>query len=97
QYTAIASALAARGYVVAGVTPTYSAGLTVLNGRPVHSTKAGDPSDLDGARGDQLVAVWAADARFAAERAVVQLGAHVDATEVVYAGHSFGGAAALEA
>jgi predicted dienelactone hydrolase len=97
QYTAIASALAARGYVVAGVTPTYSANLTVLDGRPVPATKAGDPSDLDGPRGDQLVAVWAQDARFAAARAVVQLAGHVDGARVVYAGHSFGGAASLEA
>lgn len=97
QYTAIASALAARGYVVAGVTPTYSANLTVLNSRPVRATKAGDPSDLDGPRGDQLVAVWADDARFAASRAAVQLAGHVDGTRVVYAGHSFGGAASLEA
>jgi dienelactone hydrolase len=97
QYTAIASALAARGYVVAGVTPTYSANLTVLNGRPVRATKAGNPSDLEGSRGDQLVAVWADDARFAASRAAVQLGGHVDGSRVVYAGHSFGGAASLEA
>jgi dienelactone hydrolase len=97
QYTAIASALAARGYVVAGVTPTYSANLTVLDGRPVRATKAGDPSDLDGPRGDQLVAVWADDARFAAARAAVQLAGHVDGARVVYAGHSFGGAASLEA
>ena len=97
QYTAIASALAARGYVVAGVTPTYSANLTVLNGRAVRATKAGDPSDLDGPRGDQLVAAWADDARFVAERAVVQLSGRVDGGRVVYAGHSFGGAASLEA
>jgi dienelactone hydrolase len=97
QYTALAAGLAARGYLVAGVTPTYSANLSVISGRPVRASAAGNPSDLDGPRGDRLVAVWAADARFAAGQVGVLLGAHVDRTRVIYAGHSFGGAAALEA
>jgi predicted dienelactone hydrolase len=97
QYASIAATLAARGYLVAGVTPTYSANVTVLDGHAVAATAAGDPGDLDGPRGDQLVAVWAADARFAAAQAAVAYAAHVDARHVVYIGHSFGGAAALEA
>jgi len=48
QYQAIAAAMASRGYVVAGVTPTYSANLTVIAGHPVKASAAGDPSDLDG-------------------------------------------------
>jgi predicted dienelactone hydrolase len=74
QYTTVAENLASHGYLVAGVTPTYSANLTVLHGRAVHETAAGNPprlnADLHSAAarrtGDRLVGVWAADARFAA-------------------------------
>ncbi|MCU7722621.1 hypothetical protein ODJ79_02725 [Actinoplanes sp. KI2] len=97
QYQAIAAGLAGHGYVVAGVTPTYSANLSVLGGHAVPATAAGDPSDLAGPRGSGLAAVWAADARFAAYQVGVLLGAHVDRRKVAYVGHSFGGAAALEA
>jgi len=97
QYTTIAATLAARGYVVAGVTPTYSANLTVLDGRPVTATAAGDPASLDGPTADLLVAVWAADARFAAAQTAVELSGHVDPAHVLYVGHSFGGAASYEA
>lgn len=97
QYATIAASLAARGYVVAGITPTYSANLTVLDGRPVTATAAGDPGSLDGPRGDELVAVWAADARFAAGRAAVEFPGRVDQSHVLYFGHSFGGAASYEA
>src|SRR5207249_4221357 len=39
QFTTIAESLASHGYVVAGVTPTYSANLTVLDGRAVSATE----------------------------------------------------------
>ena len=97
QYQAIAAALAGRGYIVAGVTPTYSANLSVIAGHAVRASAAGDPSDLSGPRGDGLAAVWAGDARFAAHQVGVLLGTHVDRRKVAYVGHSFGGAAALEA
>jgi dienelactone hydrolase len=97
QYQAIAAGMASRGYIVAGVTPTYSATLSVIGGHPVRASAAGDPSDLAGPRGDGLAAVWAGDARFAAHQVGVLLGAHVDRRRVAYVGHSFGGAAALEA
>lgn len=111
QYTAVAESLARRGYLVAGVTPTYSANLTVVHGHPVAASPAGDPPAFDDANlhagaaqraGDRLVRVWAGDARFAA----AQLGrldrsgpfaGHVDGARTVYIGHSFGGAAALQA
>jgi predicted dienelactone hydrolase len=98
--SALAEDLASHGYVVAGVTPTYSANVTVLDGGPVASTPAGNPQDLSRADGDRLVAVWAADARFAADRAGGAGGApagHVDASRVAYVGHSFGGTASLQA
>jgi dienelactone hydrolase len=97
QYSALAARIAARGYLVAGVTPTYSAGLTVLGGKPVRGSAAGRPGDLDGPAGDRLATVWAADARFTAGRVAVLLGAHARASDVIYLGHAFGGAAALEA
>ncbi|MGX6603391.1 hypothetical protein ACWKSP_14805 [Micromonosporaceae bacterium Da 78-11] len=97
QYTAVASALAARGYLVAGVTPTYSAELTVLNTHPVRATNAGAPPDLGGPRGAELLAVWADDARFAADQAALRFGGQVDVAHTVYLGHGLGGAAAVEA
>jgi predicted dienelactone hydrolase len=75
QYTALAENLASHGYLVAGVTPSYSANLTVLHGRPVGSTPAGNPPAFDAAdlhtglaakAAAGLLEVWVADARFAA-------------------------------
>ncbi|WP_055495740.1 hypothetical protein [Streptomyces sp. TP-A0356] len=111
QYTTIAENLASHGYLVAGVTPTYSANLTVLHGHAVHASPAGDPAGFDGTdlhagvaqeAGDRLVPVWAADARFTAAQVadldrVGPLAGHIDATHIAYIGHSFGGAAALQA
>ncbi|MGW5658372.1 alpha/beta hydrolase [Streptomyces humi] len=106
QYTTLAENLASHGYLVAGITPTYSANLTVLNGRPVSATPAGNPQDSDAAAmrpaNDRLVSVWAADDRFAAARvaaldATGRFAGHVDAATAMYLGHSFGGAAALQA
>lgn len=111
QYTTLAEDLASHGYLVAGVTPTYSANLTVLGGQTLSATPAGQPSASDAANehigeaqaaGDRLVAIWAADDRFAATRVAAldtggRFAGHINAGAVVYVGHSFGGAAALEA
>lgn len=111
QYTTLAENLASQGYLVVGVTPTYSANLTVLHGQMVPASPAGDPRAFDDANlhsaraqatGDRLAGIWAADARFAAARATAldtsgRFAGHVDTTTTVYVGHSFGGAAALEA
>lgn len=100
HFSTLAEDLASHGYVVAGVTPTYSANVTVLDGHQVHGSVTGNPPELSRADGDRLVAVWAADARFAADRtagAGGSLAGHVDATRVAYVGHSFGGAASLQA
>jgi dienelactone hydrolase len=108
QYTALAENLASHGYLVAGVTPTYSANLTVLHGKAVVSAKAGNPADLGGHSGhilevgDRLVDIWAADARFVATQVVAldQVGrfaGRISKTPISYVGHSFGGAASLQA
>jgi len=108
QYTVLGEDLASRGYVVAGVTPTYSANLTVLHGRAVHGTNAGNPADIGGHTGqgaadaDRLLDVWAQDAQFVAATATSlgrtgRLAGRIDQTHVVYLGHSFGGAASLQA
>jgi predicted dienelactone hydrolase len=107
QYTATAVDLASRGYLVAGVTPTGSANLTVLHGREVHATRAGNPSGFEGGHSraasrfaERLLGVWAADARFAVARARRLRGrfrGHLSGGRVAYVGHSFGGAAALQA
>jgi dienelactone hydrolase len=100
QFTALAEDLASHGYVVAGVTPTYSANITVLHGQTVGPTPAGNPQDTDQANGNRLVRVWAADARYVAGRIADTRGplaGHVDASRVTYIGHSFGGAASLQA
>ncbi|GIM94813.1 hypothetical protein [Paractinoplanes toevensis] len=97
QYAALAARIASRGYLVAGVTPTYSADLTVIGGKPIRWSAAGRPADLTGPRGDRLATVQAADARFVAGRIAVLLGTHADPDRVIYVGHGSGGAAALEA
>lgn len=100
QYGTLAEDLASHGYVVAGVTPTYSANVTVLHGQPVGRTAAGNPQDFTRADGDRLVPVWSADARFTAGWMAGTggpLAGHVDAARVGYVGHSFGGAASLQA
>lgn len=108
QYAVLAEGLASRGFLVAGVTPTYSANVTVLHDRVVRSTDAGNPSGLGsrtgraGAAADRLVRLWAQDARYAAAAVGRLDGAgpfagRVRHGRVAYLGHSFGGAAALQA
>jgi predicted dienelactone hydrolase len=102
QLTTVAENLASHGWLVAGVTPTYSANVTVLHGRAVSSTAAGDPGTFTTADGDRLIVTWAADARFAADRVASldrsgRFAGHVDRGRTVDFGHSFGGAASLQA
>lgn len=102
QLTTVAENLASHGWLVAGVTPTYSANVTVLGGRAVDRTAAGNPETFTTADGNRLVTTWAADARFAAGQVAAldragRLAGHVDGAHTVYFGHSFGGAASLQA
>lgn len=105
QYQSLAEEIASHGYIVLGVTPTYSANLSVLAGSVLRSTPAGNPEDIGGHSGqavdraDRLVDLWAIDARFAAATLAEPRGGsladHVEPRSVTYIGHSFGGAAAL--
>jgi dienelactone hydrolase len=102
QYASVAENLASHGYLVAGVTPTYSANVTVLRGRVVRSNHTGNPPTFTTGDGNRLIRTWAADARFAAGQ-VARLGVtgrfagHVDAGRTAYVGHSFGGASSIQA
>ncbi len=108
QYTALAEDLASHGYLVAGVTPTYSANLSVLHDHAISATAAGNPANLGshlgqaGAEADRLLKLWAEDAHFVAttvaglDRAGPFAG-RVQHDQLAYIGHSFGGAAALQA
>lgn len=109
QYAVLAEDVASRGYIVVGVTPTGSANLTVLNGRPIGPTAEGNPSDFAGdqtahdrAIAQRLLSVWVGDARFAANTAASltessTLATNVDRSRLAYVGHSFGGTTALQA
>lgn len=103
QYAALAAALASRGYLVAAVDHPYG-GLAVHPGGRVLALPD-DPADLtqDSVLARRAVE-WAQDASFVLDqlaRPGSALGASVGATADVaragMVGHSFGGAAALEA
>jgi dienelactone hydrolase len=109
DYSVLAEDLASHGYVVVGVTPTYSASVVVFpDGRVARRTPEGSiPEDSpDAARPvlDRLVAVWAADDQFALDQ-MTHLNAadpagrftgRLDMANVGALGHSLGGAAAAQ-
>ena len=108
EFTSLAEDIASHGYLVAGVTPTYSANVTVLDGKVVTASAAGNPPELgshsaaESAVADRVLAVWTADARFARTKVaeldrVAPFAGHVATGGTTYVGHSFGGAAALQA
>lgn len=109
EYTTLAEDLASQGYVVIGLNPTYSASLTVIDGQVIPRSDAGTILDdmtpeQAQAQGDKLVAIWAADDRFAIDQ-LAQLNVDpaglfqgmLDMEHIGIWGHSLGGASALEA
>ncbi|WP_132144620.1 alpha/beta hydrolase family protein [Kribbella antiqua] len=97
MYASLAEDLASHGYLVAGVTPTHSANLTVLNGQTIKGSDDANPKDLDKSA-DKLIGTWAADARYVGATVAKLFPSNTQtAFGTSYVGHSFGGATALEA
>jgi predicted dienelactone hydrolase len=101
DYSVLAESLASHGYIVVGITPTYSSSTVVFpDGRIVHAVpEAADSADLN-----QLVTVWAADVHFVlgeldklTTTPQNRWTGRFDLTRLGFFGHSFGGASAAEA
>lgn len=104
NYATLAENLASHGYVVAGVTPTYSANVTVLHGHVVPASSLGKPPEnrFTDANAARIVGVWAADAHFAVRQVAkldggTRFAGRIDLARIAYVGHSLGGATALQA
>jgi len=109
DYTSLIEDIASHGYVVLGITSTYSAPVVRFpDGRVAHHLAAASfprgPSQAIQSAGNRMVKVWAADVRFAVDR-LAQMNSdtnsrfhgHLDLSRVGVFGQSFGGAAAAEA
>ena len=100
QQTVVASGLASHGYVVAVPSPTYSADVTVLKATIVRGTAAGQrvPGNES-----VLSPLWVQDELFTTDRLMAANAEpdspfyhHIQVAKVAYAGHSFGGATAVQ-
>ncbi|MCL5671280.1 MAG: hypothetical protein M1423_08305 [Acidobacteria bacterium] len=109
DYTSLIEDIASHGYVVLGITSTYSAPVVRFpDGRTArHLAAASFPRGSEqaiNAAGDRMVKVWAADVRFAIDR-LTQMNSdsksrfhrRLDLANVGLLGQSFGGAVAAEA
>jgi predicted dienelactone hydrolase len=111
DYTTLAEDLASHGYIVVGADAPYSTTVVVLpDGRVVHRTQAGHPTDtsLPAAEiqrlAEQLVGVWTADTKFLVDQLELlnttdptgRFTGRLDLAAIGVAGHSFGGATAAQ-
>lgn len=109
DYTTLIEDIASHGYVVLGITNTYSAPVVRFpDGRVANRIAAASlprgPEQAIQEAGNRIVKVWAADIRFVIDRAT-ELNSNpkskfyerLDLGEVGLIGQSFGGAAAAEA
>ena len=104
DYTVYAENLASHGYIVVGITPTYSADVTVfLNGTIARQTQKGLISNINSnVDGSRLLNVWTQDVIFVMNQ-MVDLNKNkasmfydmADIQKIGIFGHSFGGATAL--
>lgn len=109
DYTSLIEDIVSHGYVVLGITSTYSAPVVRFpDGRIAHHLADASfprgPSRAIQSAGNRMVKVWAADVRFAVDR-LAQMNAdtnsrfhgRLDLSDLGLFGQSFGGAAAAEA
>jgi predicted dienelactone hydrolase len=106
HYTTLLEDLASHGYVIFGITPTYSAGVVVFpDGRVVSGTDAGrlNTSADPQVAADQLIDLWSHDVRFVMDHLAGlnaesggRFGGRLDLDHLGVFGHSFGGATAAE-
>lgn len=110
DYTAMIEDIVSHGYIVAAITPSYSANVVVFpNGRTISSVPAAKLEDnANGTTSDQqsnqLTTVWAKDVSFTLDQlqkldksAGTPFSGHIDLNSVGMFGHSLGGAVALGA
>ncbi|MGA8184022.1 MAG: hypothetical protein WB819_10320 [Terriglobia bacterium] len=109
DYTSLIEDIVSHGYVVLGITNTYSAPVVRFpNGRVAHHLADASfprgPSQAVRSAGNRMVKVWAADIRFAIDSlaqmnsdAKSRFHGRLDLSRVGLFGQSFGGAAAAEA
>jgi dienelactone hydrolase len=109
DYTSLIEDIVSHGYIVLGITNTYSAPVVRFPDGRVANIQADaafprGPARAIQSAGNRMVKVWAADIRFAIGR-LAQMNSdsknrffnHVDLARVGLLGHSFGGAASAEA
>ena len=109
DYTSLIEDIVSHGYVVLGITSTYSAPMVRFPDGRVANVQADasfprGPAQAIRSAGNQMVKVWAADIRFAIDN-LAQMNSdpksrfygRLDLARVGLVGHTFGGAASAEA
>ncbi|HEU4698030.1 MAG TPA: alpha/beta fold hydrolase [Gemmatimonadales bacterium] len=96
NYTALATELASRGWIVATVDHPYGGLMVTARGRVIRAGDDGAVGTSDSTLG-RMVHDWALDATFVLDRVAAAGRDGLDPRRAAMVGHSLGGAAALEA